>query len=121
MKIFYSPEISGFLHEGLNEITDDAIELSQKEYDGLIEEISLGKVIKVVKGKVKAVEHESTATWDSVRKRRNRLLARCDWTQLSDVDMPKEKQQAWNEYRSALRNITEQGEDPSKVVWPEQP
>lgn len=50
------------------------------------------------------------------REKRNTLLAKTDWTQLSDSSADKEKYAA---YRQALRDITEQNGFPLEVVWPE--
>jgi len=53
-----------------------------------------------------------------VRQRRTMLLAKTDWTQLSDATVDKS---AWATYRQALRDIPQQAGFPSNVVWPEQP
>lgn len=50
-----------------------------------------------------------------VRDERNLLLAKSDWTQLSDSPVNK---QLWAEYRAALRNITEQESFPFNITWP---
>ena len=53
-----------------------------------------------------------------IRDERNRRLAACDWTQLSDAQVDKP---AWAAYRQALRDITEQPGFPLNVEWPTQP
>lgn len=55
----------------------------------------------------------------SARSRRSQLLAACDWTQMPDV--PLETKAAWQSYRQALRDITEQPGYPVEVEWPVQP
>ena len=44
---------------------------------------------------------------EAIRAERNRLLAECDWTQLSDVSLATELKTAWQEYRQALRDLPE--------------
>jgi len=53
----------------------------------------------------------------NVRNQRNQLLKETDWTALNDVP----PNQAWVEYRQALRDITEQEGFPEGVVWPVKP
>ena len=55
----------------------------------------------------------------SVRAKRDRLLAQSDWTQLPDVSAV--TQAKWQQYRQALRDITDQPGFPFDVVWPEVP
>ena len=60
-----------------------------------------------------------------IRKRRNRLLADSDWTQLPDTALTSEQRTAWSTYRQSLRDITEslptQLEPNYQVTWPSQP
>lgn len=73
-----------------------------------------------------AVEAKTQAEMDAdaasqaanVRAQRNRLLAECDWTQLSDSPVDK---QAWANYRQALRDISAQAGFPWAVEWPHDP
>lgn len=53
------------------------------------------------------------------RANRNSLLLSTDWTQLPDV--PDETKKMWAEYRTALRDITNQPNFPTKVEWPNKP
>lgn len=53
-----------------------------------------------------------------VRSQRNRLLSECDWTQLQDAPV---NQQAWANYRQALRDISSQPGFPNAVEWPHDP
>jgi hypothetical protein len=55
---------------------------------------------------------------ESVRSRRNTLLADSDWTQLADAPVDN---LSWAIYRESLRDIPEQPGFPSNVVWPEAP
>lgn len=54
----------------------------------------------------------------SVREERTKRLAECDWTQL--VDAPVDAT-VWAEYRTALRDVTDQDGFPHDVTWPELP
>lgn len=55
---------------------------------------------------------------NEVRGRRDQMLIASDWTQGLDVPVD---QEAWAEYRQALRNIPEQEGFPWDVTWPEKP
>lgn len=54
----------------------------------------------------------------AVREDRNRRLAETDWTQLQDAPV---NQQAWANYRQALRDVTAQAGFPWDIAWPEKP
>jgi len=54
----------------------------------------------------------------SQRAYRNTLLSDCDWTQLQDAPV---NQQAWANYRQALRDVTKQAGFPWDIAWPEKP
>lgn len=54
----------------------------------------------------------------SARAKRDRLLARSDWTQVADAPVD---QQAWAAYRQSLRDITQQAGFPNDVTWPTHP
>jgi hypothetical protein len=54
----------------------------------------------------------------AVRADRNKRLAECDWTQLSDA--PGDKM-AWVSYRQALRDVPLQEGFPWAITWPEEP
>lgn len=53
-----------------------------------------------------------------VRLQRDSLLSKSDWTQTQDAPVDT---QAWQEYRQALRDVTNQEGFPTTVVWPEEP
>lgn len=56
--------------------------------------------------------------WESVRSRRDALLAGSDWTQVADAPVDSA---AWATYRQTLRDIPQDYATPDAVVWPEQP
>jgi hypothetical protein len=55
--------------------------------------------------------------------KRNQLLSESDWTQLPDARaaMGAEKAAEWDEYRQALRDITDQPGYPAEINWPVKP
>jgi uncharacterized protein YbjT (DUF2867 family) len=55
---------------------------------------------------------------DEARTQRDALLSQSDWTQVPDAPVD---QQAWADYRQALRDLPEQEGFPQEVVWPNPP
>jgi len=55
-------------------------------------------------------------TLDEIRQQRDSKLKACDWTQLPDANV--KNLSAWQEYRQALRDITDSYDPASGVVWP---
>ncbi len=72
-----------------------------------------------IKPYTKLDELPETDTQALVRKKRNALLSKTDWTQLPDV--PESTKNKWAEYRQLLRDIPQQPNFPHEVIWPEQP
>lgn len=54
----------------------------------------------------------------AIRTSRNKRLADCDWTQLSDAPVDAAP---WAAYRQELRDITGQAGFPWEINWPEEP
>lgn len=65
------------------------------------------------------IEEKLNDLTSSIRRYRNNLLLKSDWTQLPDV--PPETKIKWMAYRQALRNITDQPKFPNEVIWPAKP
>jgi hypothetical protein len=77
---------------------------------------------------------EVDATWDAenrpepadevkmaaIRQERNRLLAECDWTQLTDSPLGQDDRIDWQLYRQALRDLPETV-DADAPVYPTKP
>lgn len=57
-------------------------------------------------------------SWSLLRKERDRRLAACDWTQVSDAPVD---HQAWAVYRQQLRDLPGNTQDPRYPVWPTPP
>jgi hypothetical protein len=58
-------------------------------------------------------------TWDQIRAQRNYLLSQTDWIFAPDVTL--KNKEAWLTYRQALRDLPQNFEDPSEVIWPQKP
>jgi len=56
--------------------------------------------------------------WAAIRTRRDQLLRLTDFTQLPDYPATDAQRDQVKAYRQVLRDIPEQIEDPSKLVWP---
>jgi len=72
-------------------------------------------VISLTVEEIQAIED---AQAESVRAERNRNLAECDWTQLSDAPVDAA---VWATYRQALRDVPSQPGFPHNVTWPTEP
>lgn len=71
----------------------------------------------VTNASAEEISARTDAQWSVVRTDRNRKLADCDWTQLSDAPVD---DLTWAVYRQELRDITTQT-DPFNIAWPTQP
>ncbi len=54
---------------------------------------------------------------ESIRRKRDELLSKCDWMAGSDVTMS----DGWRAYRQALRDLPAQDGFPESVSWPAEP
>ena len=70
-----------------------------------------------------AIDAQSILTGlpNTIRKERDNLLAKCDWTQVNDSPLSTEQKTAWATYRQALRNVPTQSGFPTNVTWPTEP
>jgi uncharacterized protein with HEPN domain len=65
---------------------------------------------------------ESLATkWREVRRMRDVLIAKTDYTQVSDSPFSDEKKAEFAEYRQALRDLPQSTDNPDEIVWPVKP
>ena len=67
-----------------------------------------------------ATDYDYNTLAKEVRKKRDALLSKTDWTQIVDTALSQEKQEQYRVYRQALRDVPEQEEFPYNVVWPEE-
>lgn len=59
------------------------------------------------------------AKWDQIRHYRDKELKNSDWTQGADV--PAYIKTPWAEYRSQLRDLPAQSDNPEDIEFPEKP
>jgi hypothetical protein len=59
--------------------------------------------------------------YEDLRTVRNAVLAKCDYTQLSDSPLTDELKTEWKVYRQDLRNLPENTPDITNVTWPIEP
>lgn len=94
-----------------------------------VEEINGQWFTKFIVGPVFANSDEETAyrtsidnqVAASVRAERDRKLAACDWTVLTDSPLTTAKKTEWKAYRTALRNISAAEGFPHTMEWPTEP
>lgn len=60
-------------------------------------------------------------TINTVRQRRNKLLAKYQWTVGPDSPLTKKNQADWLLYLKALHRVTKDLDDPAAVEWPVEP
>lgn len=72
--------------------------------------------------RIKSLEHIPTIEeiMEQIRSTRNRLLAKCDWTQLPDAPLTVEQKHALAIYRQQLRDFPSTC-DPKNPAWPIKP
>lgn len=63
---------------------------------------------------------DEDAAWSAVRAKRDAMLSACDWRVTRAQECAEPLPPAWQTYRQALRDITDQS-DPLAVVWPTPP
>lgn len=64
---------------------------------------------------------EKTAQqWQEVKAKRNQLLQESDWTDTYSASTRLSNYNAWQDYRQALRDVTNQT-DPFNILWPVTP
>ena len=93
-----------------------------------VEEINGQWFTKFIVGPVFADSDEETAYRTSidqvaanVRADRDRKLAACDWTVLTDSPLTTAKKTEWKTYRTALRDISAAEGFPHTMEWPTEP
>ncbi|MGM3223615.1 tail fiber assembly protein [Dickeya zeae] len=120
--MFYSKSFNGFYSReihGVN-VPDDAIEISDDDYQDLLSQQALGNAIVFDESTQKPIavtpaSPSQTQLAEAARRQRDSLLATSDWTQAPDAPVD---QQVWRTYREALRKIPEQAGFPVTIEWP---
>ncbi|MEM5511875.1 tail fiber assembly protein [Pseudoalteromonas sp. AS84] len=70
---------------------------------------------------VQKVELQKSVDRLCLRKKRNALISKYDWTQMPDAPLTQEQKVVWSEYRQALRDLPQQFENIHDAVWPVAP
>lgn len=121
MAIYYSPSKNGFFDEnvGYNTLPDDIIKVNSELHQKILNEVNRnGKKVVVKNGKIYFESNVILPTWKDIRRKRNNLLTKSDYTQMSD--WPGDKK-TWAKYRQELRDITKTFSSPDSVIWPKAP
>lgn len=87
-------------------------DLSNRDYQQFLEEQRNGEA-ELIPYTLPAI------TWDQIRLQRDRLLTASDWVVLKDTNIQNE--QAWLDYRQALRDLPQTFSNPDEVIWPTKP
>lgn len=120
MSVYFSIANDGFYHSGAGvKIPDDAIELTDSQYKHLLHELNTeNKKLVLENGQLVTKKRNPELTWDMIRSKRNKLLAKSDYTQMPDWPG---NSRAWADYRQKLRDLPDEFNDPNEVIWPKQP
>lgn len=121
MTLYFSPSTKGFYDTTLTypNYPNDCIEISLDFYHQAIKKNHLEQQeLDFHDGELIFVAKKSSITWDDIRRQRNELLHKSDYTQMIDYAGDKI---VWTVYRQALRDITVTFDSPEKVVWPTKP
>lgn len=62
-----------------------------------------------------------TQAWRMLRSERNARLSASDWTQLPDANLSPADKARWDQYRTLLRDLPAQTQDPQNPQWPGAP
>jgi hypothetical protein len=121
MTIYFSLTTNSFYDTelGYSSYPDDIIEIPREEYlTALTEMYQNNKVANVNNGNLELIDAVPVITWEGIRRKRNRLLEKSDYTQMPDC--PGDKT-AWAVYRQTLRDLPQTYSSPDEVVWPTAP
>ena len=126
MTTYYAPSTKGFYISDINgtNIPNDSIEIPDSLRLELLNNQSNGIPIGLDSNGYpasipKTTEQLNSELSQSIRIKRNSLLQESDWTQLPDI--PQTIKDAWAIYRQNLRNIPQQSDFPTNVIWPTAP
>jgi len=122
--IYYSKTTKGFYCDEIHgtNIPSDCVQITKEQHTNLLNEQSQGKQIVPDKDgyPIAIIPPVIPPTWEDIRVKRDSLLKDSDWVVLGDSN-PKPSKEAWLTYRQALRDLPQNFEDPSEVVWPNKP
>jgi hypothetical protein len=105
---FYRRDVHG------TAIPADAVEVSAERYAELMQAQAAGQeIVPGPDGPVAQAPAAAPVLVESVRRKRDALLAASDWTQLPDAPLTDGQRSAWRAYRQALRAL------PASPGWPD--
>lgn len=100
-------------------IVVNTIEVESLDFmPNLIDAEQGGSIGWIYDGKNLTPPDNSEKQAEDIRKQRDTLLAKSDWTQLPDAQVNKT---AWATYRQQLKDLPSQSGFPLNVQWPEPP
>ncbi|MCG8670219.1 MAG: phage tail assembly chaperone [Pseudomonadales bacterium] len=67
------------------------------------------------------IDRQKRAKMAHVRRTRDEILQRCDWTMLPDAGLSAEEVKEWQAYRQKLRDLPASKDDPRDIVFPKNP
>ena len=113
---------TGIIHtQGSSNHLTDLSDILLESGEGIIQGHYDRATQKIVNG---VVTSYTADTSPEVRRKRDRLLAESDWTQMSDSPLSASKKTEWATYRQTLRDIPST-QSPitniDNIVWPTQP
>lgn len=128
--MLYSLKQQGFYPEELKDVYEasgnwpnDGIEVSESEEVNIRTAHARSESVRHIGGKwvftPAEVNIETVAA--EARYKRDMLLKDCDYMTMPDYPLDDEGSAELHEYRQRLRDITEQTNFPSKIIWPGKP
>jgi hypothetical protein len=96
------------------------ISLETSEDPSVLRAVIVDDVVTLQEDPAKVAQRTQNQ-WTALRLQRDSLLSASDWRVLPFSPLTQEQQQAWADYRSALRALPQLTQDPSSVAWPEAP
>lgn len=124
MKTIYNKQTGEILGtiSGVNAAVDNDNEgFLDGQYDALEYKVVDGQAVAKTDAEKQSYDATRNAeTVDSLRDKRNVLLAQSDWTQSPDSPLTDAKKQEWAVYRQQLRDMPSTA-DPENPTWPSQP
>lgn len=121
MTRYYSPSTNGFYISDIEyaSIPSDIVEITEEQHDEMLHELNVNSKIAVFNGgNLSYIDQPVVVTWDTIRARRDRLLANSDYTQ--SPDWPGSGT-LWAAYREKLRDLPQTYSTPEDVIFPTPP
>jgi hypothetical protein len=99
-------------------LPEDYVTFLRSELDRFYEQ---ERLLQQQEGLIETLELDNWTKWQKVRQKRDKLLAKSDWTQMPNAPLTLEQKFAWAEYRQKLRDLPQDFNDPDKVIFPQEP